>query len=306
MKVCAACSQALSKEKFSKKQWQSKQHRRCKECIAVNREVLLLEAPNDDEPPPMQCADGEEFTPSWTDEDLFKQPSPRQECPICCLPLPWEVPQISYQACCGKTVCMGCMRGVYTGDNRCLCPYCRAPAANSTGEYIKRLKKRVEADDASAVRNLASRYANGEFGLPQDIGKAIEFWIRAGELGCSRAYTNIGYVYDCGEGVERDKKKAKHYYELAAMRGDVIARHNLGIIEESEGNMNRATKHYMIAAGAGEDNSLRKIREYFMKGHATKDDFEKALRAHNDAKDEVKSDQRDAAATDEQFLRNCV
>ena len=33
-----------------------------------------------------------------------------------------------------------------------------------------------------------------------------------------------------------------------------------------------------------------------MNGHATKDDFEKALRAHKDAKDEMKSDQRDAAA----------
>ena len=33
-----------------------------------------------------------------------------------------------------------------------------------------------------------------------------------------------------------------------------------------------------------------------MNGHATKADFEKALRAHKEAKDEVKSDQRDKAA----------
>jgi hypothetical protein len=33
-----------------------------------------------------------------------------------------------------------------------------------------------------------------------------------------------------------------------------------------------------------------------MNGHATKDDFEKALRAHKEANDEMKSDQRDAAA----------
>ena len=35
-----------------------------------------------------------------------------------------------------------------------------------------------------------------------------------------------------------------------------------------------------------------------MNGHAAKDDFEKALRAHKDAKDEMKSDQRDAAAVE--------
>jgi hypothetical protein len=33
-----------------------------------------------------------------------------------------------------------------------------------------------------------------------------------------------------------------------------------------------------------------------MAGHATKDDFEKALRAHKDSKDEMKSEQREAAA----------
>ena len=33
-----------------------------------------------------------------------------------------------------------------------------------------------------------------------------------------------------------------------------------------------------------------------MSGDATKDDFEKALRAHKEANDEIKSDQREAAA----------
>ena len=47
MKLCAACSQTLTKEKFSKKQWQLKEQRRCKECIAGNREAeILLGAPD--------------------------------------------------------------------------------------------------------------------------------------------------------------------------------------------------------------------------------------------------------------------
>jgi hypothetical protein len=71
MKLCSACSQTLPKEKFSKKQWQAKQQRRCKECIADGREVNV-EASN--EVPP-SCADGE----GASDEDLFKQPPPRQE-----------------------------------------------------------------------------------------------------------------------------------------------------------------------------------------------------------------------------------
>ena len=51
--------------------------------------------------------------------------------------------------------------------------------------------------------------------------------------------------------MEADTKKAKYYYEVAAMRGNAMARHNLGAMEEHSGNMDRAVKHWMIAAGAG-------------------------------------------------------
>ena len=52
----------------------------------------------------------------------------------------------------------------------------------------------------------------------------------------------------------------------------------------------------MIAARAGYDDSLKGIRVCYLNGHVTKDDFGKALRAHKEAKDEMKSDQREAVA----------
>ena len=55
------------------------------------------------------------------------------------------------------------------------------------------------------------------------------------------------------------------------------ARHNLGVDEDEAGNKKRALKHWMIAAGAGYGKSLKEIRQLFLSGHATKDDFEKAL-----------------------------
>jgi TPR repeat protein len=80
------------------------------------------------------------------------------------------------------------------------------------------------------------------------------------------------------------------------MGGLVEARHNLGIFEVSAGNMDKAIKHYMFSAEAGVDESLTNIRKHFLSGDITKDDFEKALRSHKEAKDEMKSDQRDTAA----------
>jgi TPR repeat protein len=133
-------------------------------------------------------------------------------------------------------------------------------------------------------------------GLQQDYEKSMELRLRAGELGYAALYGNIGHAYYHGEGVERDEKKAKHYYELAAIGGHVVARHNLGCDEGRAGNITRAVKHWMISAEAGDDDSLKAIRQCYMAGHATKDDFEKALRAHKEAKDEMKSEQREAAA----------
>jgi TPR repeat protein len=155
----------------------------------------------------------------------------------------------------------------------------------------------VEGNDAIAMNNLADSYRGGSGGLPQDYGKAMELYHQAGELGYAVSYHKIAYSYHNGHGAERDFKKAKHYRERAAIGGDVQARYILGCEEALGGNMNRAMKHPMISAGAEHDESLTQIRQCYMARHATKEDFEKALRAHKEAKDEMKSDQRDAAAS---------
>mmetsp|Transcript_6216 Transcript_6216/g.7872 ORF Transcript_6216/g.7872 Transcript_6216/m.7872 type:complete len:623 (-) Transcript_6216:238-2106(-) len=38
-KHCSACTESLSREKFSKKQWEHKKQRRCKDCVDSNREI---------------------------------------------------------------------------------------------------------------------------------------------------------------------------------------------------------------------------------------------------------------------------
>ena len=72
--------------------------------------------------------------------------------------------------------------------------------------------------------------------------------------------------------------------------------YNLGIIEKNEGNVSIALKHHMIAVGLGDNDSLKKIREFYVNGHATKDDYAKALRSYQKYVDSIKSDQRDEAA----------
>jgi len=129
--------------------------------------------------------------------------------------------------------------------------------------------------------------------------KALELWRRAAELGDAGAYNNIGNAYYNGKGVEVDKEKAIHYYELAAMKGCMRARNNLGamaIMEHRRGNLNRALKHYLIAIEGGNSDSLTNIKRLYKSGQAIKDEYTKALRLHQEYLDEIKSTRRDEAA----------
>jgi len=234
------------------------------------------------------------------DGELFKQPPPLEDCPICFLRLPYLASGKRYLTCCGKAICSGCIYApVYDNQGNKVdkkCPFCRTPSLTTDEEIIDRLKKRIEAGDAYAMHNLGNCYRDETNGLQQDHTKAIKLWHRAAELGFARACSSIGYAYDNGEGVEFDPKKANHYYELAAMRGDVCARHNLGLNEGRAGNHKRAYKHLMIAIGGGYDNSLDTIKDMFSRGWATKDDYTKALQSYQTYIGEIKSKQRDEAA----------
>ena len=200
-------------------------------------------------------------------------------------------------SCCGKILCTGCCHAdVYDNHGNIIvdkkCPFCRTPDPMSS-EVIKRFKKRMEVGDPYAFYVMGCAYAHGRYGLPQDRARAIEFFRKAGKDG----YANIGFAYDHGHGLERDKKMAKHYFELAAMAGNVTARYNLGADEYNAGNYDRELKHYMIAVRGGYTPSVKAIQQLYMDGHATKDHYTNALRSHQEYLHEIKSDQRDKAAT---------
>jgi len=235
------------------------------------------------------------------DEELFKQPPPEEDCPICFLLLPTLPTGRRYQTCCGKFICSGCVHAPLYDDrgnevDNQKCAFCRVPGPDSDEEMIKRTLKRVEVNDPIAIFNRGNHHRDGSYGTKQDHNKALELFNWAGELGYADAYGGIGNAYDCGYGVGVDKKKAKHYYELAAMAGSVISRHNLGVKELDASNFDRALKHYMIAVASGDSESLPAIKKLYSSGHATKEDYATALQLFQTHLGEIKSAQRDEAA----------
>jgi len=235
------------------------------------------------------------------DAELFKTP-PSQfgDCPICFLRMPILNMGV-YNTCCGKIICSGCSYApIYDNQGNKVdsekCSFCRTPTPLSTEEILARNKKRIEAGDVHAIFNRGNYYRQGMHGYPKDYTKALELYHQAAELGHAASYCSIGCYFDNGIGMKRNEEKAKYYTELAAIKGDVTARHNLGIFEMDDGNMDKALKHHMIAVKCGKGGSLQFIKELYTNGDATKEDYMKALQLYQEYLGEIKSRQRDEAA----------
>jgi len=230
------------------------------------------------------------------DKQLFKEPPPREECPICMLPLPINGNQSMFKSCCGKSTCDGCVHAMMISEGKDICAFCRTPDATSDEEHIKRLNKLMDNGNGEAYSTLASFYFDGGFSLKQDYQKARELYQKAGELGCATAYYNLGISYGEGFGVEIDLKKANHYFELSAIGGHIKARHNLGCLEGKACNYRRAMKHFMISARGGCKEALEGVKRGFMKEVVTKNEYANTLRAYHERQKEMKSEERDMAS----------
>ena len=172
MKLCAACHKNLPKDKFSKKQWKlGAQQRRCTSCVADNREAVQPPPNNNDtscvrnnrevqqlptannEPHSNNGIDGllesisisNDIVP-LSDKELFKQPPPLEDCPICFLRMPSLWTGTKVMSCCGQVICAGCIyANIRIGD---LCPFCRAPSpdAGDTKDKIIDIKLSLKSD----------------------------------------------------------------------------------------------------------------------------------------------------------------
>jgi len=124
-----------------------------------------------------------------------------------------------------------------------------------------------------------------------DIMKRIE----ANDPVNMEAHYNLACRYDDGKGVEKDKKKEIFHLEQAAIGGHHLARYMLGCEEFFNGKIERAKKHWIIAANLGLDDSIEALKQGYAVGHVSKEEFAAALRAHQAAVDATKSSQREAA-----------
>ena len=199
-----------------------------------------------------------------------------------------------FKTCCSNLICKGCVVANILSNKHDRvkagrCPFCREPAPDD-GEARKRLMKRVKANDPAAMRQMGEKCRE-----KGDYDGAFEYLTKAAELGDAEAHYRLGYMYREGQSVEKDEEKKVYHWEKAAIVGHHDARFNLGCFEEGNGNIDRAVRHFIIAANLGDEGSMKALWKHYSKGNITKEDLDATLRTHHAAINEMKSPERKAA-----------
>ena len=232
-------------------------------------------------------------TSELSDEALFKDPLPKEDCPICFLPMPMKMLSCmslppattasvpiydfanadedddimgmdmeDYYECCGKSICRGCHSSFCESGNIEKCPFCKAKKVcnyvDKTAEVrVKELLKRVEVNDAGAIHQIGLYHYHGLGGFTQDKGRAMELWKQSAELGFTKgAMCVLGtYYYRGNGGLLQDRARAIELCKKAAALGFSKAHCQLGGEYEKEGYSKKAKFHYEAAAMAGHEDA---------------------------------------------------
>jgi TPR repeat protein len=122
-----------------------------------------------------------------------------------------------------------------------------------------------------AHTGLAGDFEDGMAALERkDFATAFSKFRSAAQQGNAAAQTNLGVMYDRGEGVAQDYTAAVHWYRLAAKQGIAIAQYNLGLNYENGRGVTQdykeAARFYRLAAESGLEVAQHAIASLYLRG----------------------------------------
>jgi len=90
-----------------------------------------------------------------------------------------------------------------------------------------------------------------------DEGKvraALRLFLKAATRGDLSSQLNVGYMYDVGVGVRRNREQAMYWYKRAYRRGAASAAINIGTIYRNEADARRAEQWFLRALELRDDS----------------------------------------------------
>ncbi len=129
-----------------------------------------------------------------------------------------------------------------------------APKGVAIPGKFQEYKTRAEQGDAEAQFSLGYCYDDGR-GVAKDKAKAVKWYRLAAEQNYAPAQFNLGCCYANGQGVMESKAKAVKWYRLAAEQNYAPAQSNLGCCYDNGRGVEKdnveAVKWYRLAAEQG-------------------------------------------------------
>jgi TPR repeat protein len=101
-------------------------------------------------------------------------------------------------------------------------------------EALYWFKQGADNGNRSAAFHAGLAFLNGDGMESKDDNQAFKYFKIAAKLGHMLAQTNVGAMYLCGRGTDKNHKKAVKWLKKAAKngKGDPVAMHNLGVCYE--------------------------------------------------------------------------
>ena len=177
-----------------------------------------------------------------------------------------------------------------------ICPFCREDDRESKDEYkLKRVMKQAENGEHDDICRIGTYYFKGQLGLQQDQAEGLKWYHRAMEAGDGKAAFILGARYYQGDGVEQDIEKALEYHCKAAELDFIPAFNLIGFLLMLKGEIGEAMLNLRKAAICGDSSEhlFDELRQGFVNGYITREEYAFTLRENQKACNEMKSDARE-------------
>lgn len=116
-----------------------------------------------------------------------------------------------------------------------------------------------------------------------DLKRAFSLFRRCADLGQVGCMVDLGYFYDEGVGVRKDKEKAMSWYKRAYRLGNSAAASNIAILYREHGRHQLERQWFERAAALGDGDAAVELAKLYLEGKGARRSKEKAVALLNGA-----------------------
>jgi TPR repeat protein len=170
------------------------------------------------------------------------------------------------------------------------------PAALDSKDYVEAMRwyrKAADQGNAIAQTNIGWLYEKGQ-GVALDYAEAMRWFRKAADQGNADAQSAIGSLYENGWGVTQDYGEAMRWFRKAADQGNAEAQNDIGYFYEYGYGVDRdyaeAMRWYRKTADQGNPLAQSEIGWLYEHGRGVARDYAEAMRWYRKAADQGDAD----------------